>query len=34
MVQDDTILKNILYSGIWQNYNEMIEKRKDGNKRG
>lgn len=34
MVQDDTILKNILYSGIWQSYNEMIEKRKDGNKRG
>ncbi|MBP3636717.1 MAG: hypothetical protein J6K13_04070 [Clostridia bacterium] len=34
MVQNDTILKNILYSGIWQSYNEMIEKRKDGNKRG
>ena len=34
MVQDERILRNILYSGIWQSYNEMIEKRKDGNKRG
>ncbi len=33
LVQDADILKNILYSGIWQSYNEMIEKRKDGNKR-
>lgn len=33
LVQDEEILKNILYSGIWQSYNEMIEKRKDGNKR-
>lgn len=33
MVQDEDILKNILYSGIWQSYNEMIEKRKDGNQR-
>lgn len=30
LVQDADILKNILYSGIWQSYNEMIEKRKDG----
>lgn len=30
LVQDEDILKNILYSGIWQSYNEMIEKRKDG----
>lgn len=34
LVQDESILKNILYSGIWQSYNEMIEKRKDGDKRG
>lgn len=34
LVQDESILRNILYSGIWQSYNEMIEKRKDGNKRG
>lgn len=34
LVQDETILRNILYSGIWQSYNEMIEKRKDGDKRG
>lgn len=33
LVQDEDILKNILYSGVWQSYNEMIEKRKDGNKR-
>lgn len=34
LVQDESILRNILYSGIWQSYNEMIEKRKDGDKRG
>lgn len=33
LVQDEDIMKNILYSGVWQSYNEMIEKRKDGNKR-
>lgn len=33
LVQDADMVKNILYSGIWQSYNEMIEKRKDGSKR-
>ncbi len=28
LVQDESILRNILYSGLWQGYNECIEKRK------
>lgn len=27
LVQDESILKNILYSGVWQSYNEMLERR-------
>ena len=34
MLQDEHILRNVLYSGIWQTYNESMEKRKDGEKRG
>ncbi len=28
LCQDEAILRNILYSGLWQGYNECIEKRK------
>lgn len=28
LVQDEAILRNILYSGVWQSYNEAMEKRK------
>ena len=34
MLRDEHILRNVLYSGIWQTYNESMEKRKDGEKRG
>ena len=27
LVQDEAILRNVLYSGLWQGYNEMIERR-------
>ncbi len=28
LIQDEEILRNILYSGVWQGYNEYLEKRK------
>lgn len=28
IIQDEGILRNILYSGVWQGYNEYLEKRK------
>ena len=34
MLRDEHILRNVLYSGVWQTYNESMEKRKDGEKRG
>lgn len=34
LVQDERILRNIFYSGLWQTYNETMEKRKDGDKHG
>ena len=34
MLRDDHSLRNVLYSGVWQTYNESMEKRKDGEKRG
>lgn len=30
LVQDVEIMRNILYSGIWQTYNEHMEKRREG----
>ena len=30
MIQDADILRNILYSGVWQTYNETMQKRKEG----
>lgn len=30
LVQDADIMRNILYSGVWQTYNESMEKRKEG----
>ncbi len=27
LIQDETILRNILYSGVWQDYNEYLQKR-------
>ena len=34
LVQDEHLLRNILYAGIWQQYNEAMQKRKDGNRNG
>ncbi len=35
LIQDEEILRNILYSGVWQGYNEYLEKRKkEGNVHG
>ncbi len=30
LVQDADLMRNILYSGIWQSYNETMQKRKEG----
>ncbi len=32
LVQDVNILRNILYSGVWQSYNEMLSRKKDQKK--
>lgn len=34
LVQDDGILKNIIYSGVWTRWNQKIQKRKEGEKIG
>lgn len=34
LVNDVQLMRNILYSGIWQSYNETMEKRKEGDKHG
>ena len=32
LVQDVNIMRNILYSGVWQSYNEMISRKKNQDK--
>lgn len=34
LVSDAQLMRNILYSGVWQSYNETMEKRKEGGKHG
>lgn len=34
LVEDAQLMRNILYAGVWQSYNEMMEKRKEGDRHG
>lgn len=34
LVQDDHLMRNILYSGVWQDYNEKMKKHTEGNANG
>lgn len=34
LVQDGQILRNILYSGVWQQYNQVLQKQKEGKRNG
>ena len=34
LVQDEGLLRNILYSGVWQRYNRMLHQQKEGKRHG
>ena len=34
LIQDEALLRNILYSGVWQQYNRMLNKEKEGKTHG